>query len=73
MSKTDEEVKAIAEDILSTEAKRSLTTRIPFGKFREEEKFRGAFPYIHTPDQLSIIEEMKNDMESPHPMDRLIA
>lgn len=30
MSKTDEEVKAIAEDILSTEAKRSLTTRIPF-------------------------------------------
>lgn len=74
MSKTDEEVKAIAEDILSTEAKRSLTTRIPFWKFtQEEEKFRAAFPYVHTHDQLSIIKEMKQDMESPHPMDRLIA
>ena len=74
LSKTDEEVQAIAEDILSTDAKRSLTTRIPFGKFdEEEEKFRKAFAYIHTPDQLSIIEEMKRDMESPHPMDRLVA
>ncbi len=74
MSKTDEEVEAIAEDILSTDAKRSLTTRIPFGKFaQEEEKFRAAFPYLHTPDQISIIEEIQQDMESPHPMDRLIA
>ena len=31
-----------------------------------------AFPYDETPDQLSAIEEVKSDMETPLPMDRLI-
>jgi transcription-repair coupling factor (superfamily II helicase) len=74
LSKTDEEIQAIAEDILETDAKRTLTTRIPFGKFaEEEERFRKAFPHIHTPDQASIIADILSDMEGPHPMDRLIA
>jgi transcription-repair coupling factor (superfamily II helicase) len=74
LSKTDKEVEEIAEDILSTDAKRSLTTRIAFGSFPvEEEKFLHAFAYTHTADQLSIIEDIHADMENPHPMDRLIA
>ena len=32
-----------------------------------------AFPYVETPDQLTTIEEVKRDMESPIPMDRLLA
>ena len=32
-----------------------------------------AFPYIETPDQLTTIDEVKRDMESPIPMDRLLA
>ncbi|MCG7421539.1 transcription-repair coupling factor [Micrococcus sp. ACRRV] len=32
-----------------------------------------AFPYIETPDQLTTIEEVKKDMESPVPMDRLVS
>ena len=32
----------------------------------------GSFPYDPTPDQLKAIAEMKQDMEAPHPMDRLI-
>ncbi len=32
-----------------------------------------AFPYAETPDQLTTIEEVKRDMESPIPMDRLLA
>ena len=32
----------------------------------------GAFPYDPTPDQLKAIAEMKQDMEAPRPMDRLI-
>jgi len=32
-----------------------------------------AFPFVETPDQLSTIEEVKRDMESEIPMDRLLA
>jgi transcription-repair coupling factor (superfamily II helicase) len=31
-----------------------------------------AFPYEETDDQAEAIDEVKNDMEAPHPMDRLI-
>lgn len=30
------------------------------------------FPYEETPDQLQALAEIKKDMESPHPMDRLL-
>ncbi|GAB0174125.1 MAG: hypothetical protein HHAS10_00040 [Candidatus Altimarinota bacterium] len=74
LSKTDAEVQIIAEEILSTEAKRKLTKRIPFKKFpTEEETFLKAFPYTHTPDQKSIIEDIFADMEDEIPMDRLIS
>ena len=35
-------------------------------------EFEAAFPYEETEDQLRCIEEVKSDMESPRPMDRLI-
>ena len=31
-----------------------------------------SFPFQETPDQLRAIEDVRNDMESPHPMDRLV-
>ncbi len=31
-----------------------------------------AFPYEETEDQAEVIDEVKNDMEAPHPMDRLV-
>ena len=31
-----------------------------------------AFEYEETPDQLRAVEELKVDMEQPHPMDRLV-
>ena len=31
-----------------------------------------AFPYEETEDQAEAIDEVKNDMEAPHPMDRLV-
>ena len=74
LSKTEEEVEIIARDILETSAKRSLERGIRFGKFPEEEEiFRKAFPHVHTPDQLAIIDEIRRDMESDIPMDRLIS
>ena len=35
-------------------------------------EFEQNFPYAETDDQLRCIEEIKNDMESPQPMDRLL-
>ena len=35
-------------------------------------EFEAAFPYEETPDQLSAIEVLKQDMAQPRPMDRLI-
>ena len=37
-----------------------------------QREFEAAFPYDETPDQDTAIEEMKHDMESRKPMDRLI-
>lgn len=38
-----------------------------------QHEFEEAFPFIETPDQLQTIEEVKRDMESPLPMDRLLS
>src|SRR5688572_21941885 len=37
-----------------------------------QEEFEGAFPYELTPDQTTSIADIKRDMESPTPMDRLL-
>ncbi|MBF9015672.1 MULTISPECIES: transcription-repair coupling factor [unclassified Oceanispirochaeta] len=35
-------------------------------------EFEASFPYQETKDQLQAVEEIKGDMESPRPMDRLV-
>jgi len=37
-----------------------------------QRELEDAFPYVETPDQLAAIDEVKQDMEKPIPMDRLI-
>jgi transcription-repair coupling factor (superfamily II helicase) len=37
-----------------------------------QRELEDAFPYTETPDQLAAIDEVKADMQQPHPMDRLI-
>ena len=37
-----------------------------------QRELEDAFPYAETPDQLTAIEEIKADMETPVPMDRLL-
>jgi transcription-repair coupling factor (superfamily II helicase) len=36
------------------------------------EELEACFPYTETPDQIRAVEEVKRDLESPRPMDRLI-
>ncbi len=66
-------IKKVALDILKLYAKREkLQGHIypedgPWQKELEE-----SFPYQPTPDQLTAVKEIKNDMESDKPMDRLV-
>jgi transcription-repair coupling factor (superfamily II helicase) len=74
IAKTNEEIEAIAQDILETSAKRTLAKGRAFGAFPIEERtFQEAFAYEYTPDQGSAIDEIFSDMESESPMDRLIS
>jgi transcription-repair coupling factor (superfamily II helicase) len=74
MDKTNEEIEAIALDILETNAKRSIAKGRSFAKFRDKEKeFQDAFAYEYTADQSNAIYEIFGDMESENAMDRLIS
>jgi transcription-repair coupling factor (superfamily II helicase) len=70
---TEAEVLKTASELLDIYARRKITPGYAFGKFPEKETaFRLAFPHIHTADQISAIEDIFEDMESPEPMDRLL-
>ncbi len=74
LEKTDEEVQMIAEELLQISARRRLVDGIAFPSYPEEErKFRDAFEYQHTSDQIQAIGEIFSDMEKNVPMDRLLA
>ncbi|MBQ2614669.1 MAG: transcription-repair coupling factor [Clostridia bacterium] len=75
--RTKERVKAAASDmakkLIALYAQRTKIDGIAFGKDTEWQRdFEAAFPYEETGDQLRSIAEVKADMESPHPMDRLL-
>ncbi len=76
-AKTRQRVKAAAADmakqLVGLYAKRSAMPGIAFSPDTEWQKsFESAFPYDETDDQLVSIDEVKADMEKPHPMDRLL-
>ncbi len=37
-----------------------------------QHELEASFPFVETEDQLKAVRDVKNDMEEPHPMDRLI-
>jgi transcription-repair coupling factor (superfamily II helicase) len=63
----------IARELIDLYARRR--TR-PAHAFSEDLPWQGelesSFPYPETPDQMRAVEEVKADMEAPHPMDRLV-
>ena len=65
--------KDIADQLLKLYALREMQEGFSFAKDSEEQAmFEGEFPYEETKDQLKVLEEIKKDMESNHPMDRLL-
>ena len=63
----------IAQELLKLFALRQMSKGFQFNLDDENQiAFEKEFPYEETPDQLKVWEEIKKDMESPHPMDRLL-
>ena len=63
----------IAQELLRLYALRELKEGFAFNKDDETQiMFEKEFPYEETKDQIKVTDEIKKDMESPHPMDRLL-
>ncbi|MFZ5595736.1 MAG: transcription-repair coupling factor [Bacillota bacterium] len=68
-----EAVKEMAQELLALYAARESVRGHAFGKDTVWQKdFESSFPYEETPDQIRAIDEVKRDMESSRPMDRLL-
>jgi transcription-repair coupling factor (superfamily II helicase) len=68
-----EAIEKIANDLIELYSARKVFNGHSFSPvdhyYRE---FEAAFPFEETPDQIAAIEDVKNDMSSDKPMDRLI-
>jgi transcription-repair coupling factor (superfamily II helicase) len=65
--------KKLAFDLVDLYARRSAATGYAFGPDTSWQlEMEAAFPYVETPDQLAAIADVKADMESDKPMDRLV-
>ncbi len=72
-SKAKQGVIDIARDLIALYAKRQAAVGFEFSKDTVwQNEFEETFRYTETDDQLTAIEDVKADMESPRVMDRLI-
>ena len=63
----------VAKELIELYAKREHSKGFAFSKDTPwQREFEDSFPYVETDDQLRCIEEVKKDMESDRPMDRLL-
>ncbi|MDZ4168609.1 MAG: transcription-repair coupling factor [Coriobacteriia bacterium] len=66
-------VRQLAFDLVDLYARRSTVTGHAYGADTPWQfEMEAMFPYVETPDQLAAIADVKSDMESDKPMDRLI-
>ncbi len=71
--KTKKKVKEIANELIQLYAHRRSQKGYSFsGDFPWQRELEASFDYEETPDQIKAIRSIKEDMESPSPMDRLV-
>ena len=72
-SKAKSKVKKLAFDLIKAYAKRKLSNGYVYKPDSSLQlELEASFLYVETEDQLKASNDVKNDMHSPHPMDRLI-
>ncbi len=68
-----ESVRELAGELLALYARRQNAQGVPYDLRNEWlERLEAEFPYRETQDQQSAIEAVKEDLEAPRPMDRLV-
>lgn len=66
-------IKKVAVDLLKLYAQRAQLTGHPYPMDMPwQQELEDSFPYQPTPDQLKATQDVKRDMESDRPMDRLV-
>ncbi len=71
--KVQSSVEDIADDLIKLYAEREASKGFAFSEDGPEQaEFEASFPYQETEDQIRAIAEIKQDMEMPRPMDRLL-
>ncbi len=72
-SRAREHLREMAGELLQLYAQRQTQPGIAFDVEHEwVERLESQFPYRETEDQRTAIEAVKEDLEAPHPMDRLV-
>ena len=72
-NKVKQAVEELAEKLIDLYSRRKASQGFSFPKDTEwQTAFEAAFPYEDTPDQITVTKEVKEDMEKPVPMDRLL-
>ena len=71
--KARENAEQVAKELLELYARRQVAEGFAFSPDTPwQREMEDAFPFVETEDQLRAIEEVKADMESPRPMNRLV-
>ena len=72
-NKVQKAVEELAHKLIDLYSRRKASVGFAFPKETQwQAAFEAAFPYEDTQDQITVTEEVKQDMEKPVPMDRLI-
>jgi transcription-repair coupling factor (superfamily II helicase) len=68
-----EAAEEVAKELIELYAARQIVPGYAFSRDTLwQQELEGSFPYVETPDQASALSDVKDDMEKPQPMDRLI-
>lgn len=72
-SRVKAKMRDMADELLKLYAERRMAEGFAFSPDSNwQREFEDSFEYSETKDQLSATKEIKRDLESPHPMDRLL-
>jgi transcription-repair coupling factor (superfamily II helicase) len=71
--RVSEAVEKVAKELLALYAMREIVPGFGFSKDTLwQQELEASFPYVETPDQLTVQQQVKEDMQKPRPMDRLV-
>ncbi len=72
-SKVREAVQEVAQELLDLYARRQVAEGFAFSPDNPwQGELESSFPYVETEDQVKALIDIKRDMETPRPMDRLL-